>query len=216
MWKINYSKWYMQGEPNSIPLILVIKSDSYNLLGVIPTYTKVKFGIGKLNQRGVWNARVFMLNAVYTLVYQGKQFWCHMSSYQSPPVLFIPYNILWIPEIHHAIYSMRYLITTQLLFVTFKCRGVILRQTDSKLCSFFIEIVRGTWTKAGGAARPPGCGFPRRLAALGGCTLPHAPVVVSLAASRGSSDVAQIENLIVVSQRPWQLPQIMLICYEGP
>lgn len=43
----------MQGEPNSIPLILVIKSDSYNLFGVIPTYTKVEFGIDYLNQRGV-------------------------------------------------------------------------------------------------------------------------------------------------------------------
>lgn len=31
------------------------------LFGVIPTYTKVEFGIVKLNQRGAWNALVFML-----------------------------------------------------------------------------------------------------------------------------------------------------------
>lgn len=92
------------------------------------------------------------IHFVHALIYQGKQFCCHMSSYQSSLVLFIPYNIMWILEIHHAIYSTRYL-CIQLGFVVFQCRGVILRKTNTKHFSYFIRVVERNQTKACGAAR---------------------------------------------------------------
>jgi len=70
--------------------------------------------------------------------------------------------------------------------------------------------------KAGSPVGLPGHGHPAGLTAAGGCTLTHALVVVSLAPRRDSSDVTQVENLNVVSQRPQQLTQIMLIHYEEP
>lgn len=144
MWKINYSKWHMQGEPNSVPLILVIKSDSYNLFGVIPTYTKVEFGIDYLNQRGVWNAHVFVLTLCTHSYLPRETVLMPYVALSEPTLLFIPYNIMWIPKIHRAIYSTRYLIT-QLLFVVFQCRGVILRRTNTKHFSYFIV---SSWRKS--------------------------------------------------------------------
>lgn len=74
-----------------------------------------------------------------------------MSSYQSSLVLFIPY-IMWIPEIHHAIYSTRCL-CIQLGFVVFQRRGVILRKTNTKQFSYFIQVAERNQTKICGAAR---------------------------------------------------------------
>lgn len=57
----------------------------------------------------------------------------------------------------------------------------------------------------------------RKAGSPAGCTFTHALVVMSFAPRGDSSDVAQIENLIVVvSQRPQQLTQITLIHCEEP
>lgn len=152
MWKINYSKWHMQGEPNSIPLILVIKSDFHNLFGIIPTFTKVRFGTDYLNQRGVWNAHVFR----HTL---------STCSHLPGETVLVPYVILskligavytpwimWITEIHHTIYSTR-CFCIQLGFVVFQCRGVVLRKRNTKHFSYFIQVAERNQTKTCGAAR---------------------------------------------------------------
>lgn len=92
------------------------------------------------------------IHFVHALIYQGKQFWCHMSSYQSSLVLLIPYNIMWIPEIPHAFYSTR-CPSIQLGFAVFQCRGVILRKTNTKHFTYFIQVVERNQTKTCGAAR---------------------------------------------------------------
>lgn len=62
----------MQREPNSIPLVLVIKSDFFNLFGIIPTYAKVRFGTDIWTRGESEMLMSSCMHFVYALIYQGK------------------------------------------------------------------------------------------------------------------------------------------------